>query len=295
MATKGWSFGALVAALKDAAFKATGTTAGTVAAGDDARIVGAAQKAQNLNDLQSKDTAWTNLGGGTAGKATLTTGLYDNTVGRVLTTGYQGIGATVGRTDGGGIDSQNDSLVNGFSYSEGDGYSVLGYSANICTLNLARGGRPCRLHMIYDARRSYLSYYSGSSWTYREIAQIDSGNLTVPGSLNGNTVNSSGVVKANAATFSTTGDCNGTTWNGWLSAYLVSNFSGKADKSSAVIGARLGGRSTMTVSQSEQYKEAPSGQVLTGGGYFSSNGVGYYYHRPLQTNINGTWATISST
>ena len=41
---KGWSFGGLVAALKDAAFKATGTTAGTVAAGDDTRIVRAVQR-----------------------------------------------------------------------------------------------------------------------------------------------------------------------------------------------------------------------------------------------------------
>ena len=41
---KGWSFGGLVAALKDAAFKSTGTTAGTVAAGDDTRIVRAVQR-----------------------------------------------------------------------------------------------------------------------------------------------------------------------------------------------------------------------------------------------------------
>lgn len=41
---KGWSFGGLVAALRDAAFKSTGTTAGTVAAGDDTRIVRAVQR-----------------------------------------------------------------------------------------------------------------------------------------------------------------------------------------------------------------------------------------------------------
>ena len=47
--------------LGGAAVLAVGTTAGTVAAGDDARIVGAAQKAQNLNDLASKPTARLNL------------------------------------------------------------------------------------------------------------------------------------------------------------------------------------------------------------------------------------------
>lgn len=41
---------------------AVGTTAGTVAAGDDSRISGAAQKAANLSDLTSAGTARTNLG-----------------------------------------------------------------------------------------------------------------------------------------------------------------------------------------------------------------------------------------
>lgn len=39
-----------------------GTTAGTVAAGDDSRITGAAQKAANLSDLASASTARSNLG-----------------------------------------------------------------------------------------------------------------------------------------------------------------------------------------------------------------------------------------
>ena len=48
---KGWSFGALIAALKGAAFLNVGTVANTVAAGDDRRITGAAQKGNNLADL----------------------------------------------------------------------------------------------------------------------------------------------------------------------------------------------------------------------------------------------------
>lgn len=48
---KGWSFGALVKALKGAAFLDIGTVANSVAAGNDSRIVGAAQKGNNLADL----------------------------------------------------------------------------------------------------------------------------------------------------------------------------------------------------------------------------------------------------
>lgn len=47
----------------DAAFKNTGTTAGTLAAGNDSRITGAAQKSANLTDLPSPAVALAALGG----------------------------------------------------------------------------------------------------------------------------------------------------------------------------------------------------------------------------------------
>lgn len=55
-----------------------GTTVGTVAAGDDTRIVGAAQKAANLSDLANASTARTNLGLG--GAAVLNVGTTAGTV-----------------------------------------------------------------------------------------------------------------------------------------------------------------------------------------------------------------------
>lgn len=100
---KGWSFGGLIAALKDAAFKATGNTSGTVAAGDDTRIVNAVQRtgdtmSSNLAISAARSVGWTGLnlankadGAGTAVGVDATLGSLGNILGSL----------TFGLTNGG--------------------------------------------------------------------------------------------------------------------------------------------------------------------------------------------------
>lgn len=64
--------------MKEAAKRDVGTTAGTVAAGDDGRITGAAQKSANLIDLTDKPGARNNLGMGSV--ATYNEGIGDGQI-----------------------------------------------------------------------------------------------------------------------------------------------------------------------------------------------------------------------
>lgn len=78
--------------LGDSATKNIGTEAGTVAEGNDARIVGAAQVDKNLEDLADKSQARANLELGTAAQKNVQTSLTDATAERLMKTGAFGIG-----------------------------------------------------------------------------------------------------------------------------------------------------------------------------------------------------------
>ena len=78
--------------LGDSATKNIGTEAGTVAEGNDARIVGAAQVDKNLEDLADKSQARANLELGTAAQKDVQTSLTDSTTERLMKTGAFGVG-----------------------------------------------------------------------------------------------------------------------------------------------------------------------------------------------------------
>lgn len=84
--------------LKGAAVLDVGKTAGTVAAGDDTRIVNALQKNNNLSDLADKEKARTALELKGAATRDVTNSRYDATSGRVSQAGDYGWGVGDGTT-----------------------------------------------------------------------------------------------------------------------------------------------------------------------------------------------------
>lgn len=97
-----------------------------------------------------------------------------STSGDMLSVGDFGMGAVF--PSGASIRLQDGSTPSGFYGSAGDGYSEIGVSADLTTLTINRGNRPTRIHQSYSLRRTWFSYYSGSSWSYHEA--YTTGNTT---------------------------------------------------------------------------------------------------------------------
>ncbi|BDH44900.1 hypothetical protein TUM12370_09440 [Salmonella enterica subsp. enterica serovar Choleraesuis] len=98
--------------LKGAAIQDVGTTTGTVAAGNDSRIVNALQRGNNLSDVTNAATSRSNLGLGSAATSTVTTSNRDTTAGRLVKTADYGIGRTIGTVTT-GIDFRTYAFIQG--------------------------------------------------------------------------------------------------------------------------------------------------------------------------------------
>ncbi|EPZ1794634.1 phage tail protein [Enterobacter hormaechei] len=115
--------------------------------------------------------ARTNLGLGSS--ATRDVGTAAN---NVMQVGAFGIGSIHG--DGPLLDAMDAFTPTCFTSHSNDGLTQLGLTANtgITSIIVNRGSRPTRIHQAYILRRTWFSYYGGSSWTYQEA--YTTGNTT---------------------------------------------------------------------------------------------------------------------
>lgn len=90
--------------------------------------------------------------------------------------GAFGIGSIHG--DGPLLDAMDAFTPTCFTSHSNDGLTQLGLTANtgITSIVVNRGSRPTRIHQAYILRRTWFSYYSGSSWSYQEA--YTTGNTT---------------------------------------------------------------------------------------------------------------------
>lgn len=113
----------------------------------------------------------TNLGLGSS--ATKDVGTAAN---NVMQVGAFGIGSIHG--DGPLLDAMDAFTPTCFTSHSNDGLTQLGLTANtgITSIVVNRGSRPTRIHQAYILRRTWFSYYGGSSWSYQEA--YTTGNTT---------------------------------------------------------------------------------------------------------------------
>ena len=96
--------------------------------------------------------------------------------GNVMQVGAFGVGSIHG--DGPLLDAMGAFTPTCFTSHSNDGLTQLGLTANtgITSIVVNRGSRPTRIHQAYILRRTWFSYYSGSSWSYQEA--YTTGNTT---------------------------------------------------------------------------------------------------------------------
>jgi hypothetical protein len=153
--------------LKGAALLDVGITAGTVAAGNDTRIVNALQKTNNLSDLVDKAVARTNLGLGTAATANVQTSKDDVTAGRVLANGgalaLRSVRAS--QTAGAEVVSANDLPINAVSFTYSDALNGPGITASLISFSGLSGNYPIQFSAAYSngGNRALFRTYNGDA------------------------------------------------------------------------------------------------------------------------------------
>ncbi|EAW6323399.1 hypothetical protein FGE67_11610 [Salmonella enterica] len=261
--------------LGDVATRYIGTRPGTVAAGNDARIIGAVQK--------TGDTM--------TGKLTLpqTSGFgvnTDNVLG--------GSSVTFGDNDT-GIKQNGDGILDFYANGQlvariapgvlyalnavraGNGKKLAVSSSNSATLNagfnLWGNGRN---------RPTVIELGDDLGWhLYSQRNPDGSIVFTVNGDITANTL------RAGEAAYQNNGDIYGSVWGGWLSNWINNNF---------VRAVRLGPQAFSGALWRDY--QLGGGNVVTGfhtdGDWEMEGNDDHVYYRPVQYLVNGTWVTAAS-
>ncbi|EBU3688208.1 hypothetical protein CWG20_12790 [Salmonella enterica] len=261
--------------LGDVATRYIGTRPGTVAAGNDARIIGAVQK--------TGDTM--------TGKLTLpqTSGFGVNT-----DNALGGSSVTFGDNDT-GIKQNGDGILDFYANGQlvariapgvlyalnairaGDGKKLAVSSSNSATLNagfnLWGNGRD---------RPTVIELGDDLGWhLYSQRNPDGSIVFTVNGDITANTL------RAGEAAYQNNGDIYGSVWGGWLSNWINNNF---------VRAVRLGPQAFSGALWRDY--QLGGGNVVTGfhtdGDWEMEGNDDHVYYRPVQYLVNGTWVTAAS-
>ncbi|EDZ3404859.1 hypothetical protein GXQ91_001857 [Salmonella enterica] len=273
-----------------------GTTANTVAAGDDSRITGAMQKDQNGADIPDKPGFIKNIGL----KETLNptkrvsignigTGAFDGSTPSInigdSDSGFIGSAdgvidiycnnAKVGYIDNAGLHMSVDVLTNG-AVRAGDGKKLSLTSNNNSTMTAT-------FNLWGDANRpTVIELDDDQGWhLYSQRNPDGSIVFTVNGDITANTL------RAGEAIYQNNGDIFGSAWGGWLSNWVNNNF---------VRAVRLGPQA-ISGGLWRDY-QLGGGNVVTGfhtdGSWEMEGDDDKVYYRPVQFLVGGTWITASS-
>ncbi|EDJ6697632.1 hypothetical protein CHM26_18460, partial [Salmonella enterica subsp. enterica serovar Newport] len=272
-----------------------GTTANTVAAGDDSRITGAMQKDQNGADIPDKPGFIKNIGL----KETLNptkrvsignigTGAFDGSTPSInigdSDSGFIGSAdgvidiycnnAKVGYIDNAGLHMSVDVLSNG-AIRAGNGKKLSLTSTNNSALNAG-------FNLWGDANRpTVIELDDDQGWhLYSQRNPDGSIVFTVNGDITANTL------RAGEAIYQNNGDIFGSAWGGWLSNWVNNNF---------VRAVRLGPQA-ISGGLWRDY-QLGGGNVVTGfhtdGSWEMEGDDDKVYYRPVQFLVGGTWITAS--